>query len=312
MQLTMSFARPRWRPVLGVTVGAVLIGLAPVVPAAADPSGHTWQRLRTCESSDNYSIDTGNGYYGAYQFDESTWRSVGGTGRASDAIPGEQDARALILYRLRGWQPWSCASILGLAEDKDARSGRIDDIVVPTRSGSAPAWPGGSHGYRRGDDSDDILRWKVQMRTRGARLHGNGHFGRTTLKVVERIQRQNGLPETGVLGPVTWALAWTGDFRPSAPPAPPAPNPSPPPGNVGPVSSAPPMPGPHWFVRGDDSKVIQKWQRRMRKRGSTIHVNGHFGRKTLRVVKRVQRRNGRDQTGILGPVTWALAWTGKY
>ena len=43
--------------------------LVPMGSASADPSATTWHRLRMCESSDNYSIDTGNAHYGAYQFD---------------------------------------------------------------------------------------------------------------------------------------------------------------------------------------------------------------------------------------------------
>ena len=50
--------------------------------------------------------NTGNGFYGAYQFDLQTWQSVGGTGLPSDAPPAEQDARAKALYARRGAQPW--------------------------------------------------------------------------------------------------------------------------------------------------------------------------------------------------------------
>ncbi len=81
-----------------------------------------WYRLRMCESTNRYNINTGNGYYGAYQFDLSTWRSVGGSGYPHQASPAEQDYRALILYRNRGWGPWVCASLAGLSEDSDARS----------------------------------------------------------------------------------------------------------------------------------------------------------------------------------------------
>lgn len=33
--------------------------------------------VRQCESSGNYQVDTGNGYYGAYRFDEPTWLGLG-------------------------------------------------------------------------------------------------------------------------------------------------------------------------------------------------------------------------------------------
>ena len=56
--------------------------------ASADPSADDWYQLRMCESTNRYDINTGNGYYGAYQFDLSTWRSVGGSGYPNDAIAG--------------------------------------------------------------------------------------------------------------------------------------------------------------------------------------------------------------------------------
>lgn len=72
--------------------------------AAAAEGG--WAALRRCESGGNYQTNTGNGFYGAYQFDLQTWQSVGGTGLPSDAPPEEQDARARALYASRGAQPW--------------------------------------------------------------------------------------------------------------------------------------------------------------------------------------------------------------
>ncbi len=71
--------------------------------------------LRNCESSGNYKDDTGNGYYGAYQFSLSTWEGLGETGLPSQALPDVQDAAAYTLYRQNGWAPWpACSAILGL------------------------------------------------------------------------------------------------------------------------------------------------------------------------------------------------------
>jgi uncharacterized protein YabE (DUF348 family) len=47
--------------------------------------------LRQCESGGNYADDTGNGYYGAYQFSEGTWERDGYSGLPSDAAPATQD-----------------------------------------------------------------------------------------------------------------------------------------------------------------------------------------------------------------------------
>ena len=71
-----------------------------------EPTPEQWDALRHCESTNNYLVNTGNGYYGAYQFDQSTWESVGGSGRPHWAEPVVQDARARLLYARRGWTPW--------------------------------------------------------------------------------------------------------------------------------------------------------------------------------------------------------------
>lgn len=65
-----------------------------------------------CESGGNYRISTGNGYYGAWQFDRGTWRSNGGGkfgSTANKAPKWAQDYVAWKTWRARGWQPWACA-----------------------------------------------------------------------------------------------------------------------------------------------------------------------------------------------------------
>lgn len=69
-------------------------------------TGDLFSRIRQRESGGNYATNTGNGYYGAYQFSAGTWRSVGGSGLPSDASPAEQDMRAQMLYSMRGCSPW--------------------------------------------------------------------------------------------------------------------------------------------------------------------------------------------------------------
>ena len=66
-----------------------------------------WEKLRFCESTDNYRATSPSGKYrGAYQFDFATWQTVGGTGDPAASPPGEQDARARELYARRGDSPW--------------------------------------------------------------------------------------------------------------------------------------------------------------------------------------------------------------
>jgi hypothetical protein len=82
---------------------------------AGTPAGGVWAELRQCESNGNYSDNTGNGYYGAYQFSLQTWEGIGYTGLPSDAPPAVQDQAAQQLQARSGWGQWpACAARLGL------------------------------------------------------------------------------------------------------------------------------------------------------------------------------------------------------
>jgi len=77
-------------------------------------TGHlNWRALAKCESSGNPRAVNAAGYYGLYQFDGGTWRSVGGRGLAHQASSAEQTYRAQLLYRDRGRSPWPhCGRLL--------------------------------------------------------------------------------------------------------------------------------------------------------------------------------------------------------
>ncbi|WP_420838501.1 transglycosylase family protein [Barrientosiimonas humi] len=71
-----------------------------------------WDRIAQCESTGNWSINTGNGYYGGLQFDIRTWLGAGGgdfAPRADLASRAEQITVANRVYAERGLQPWGCA-----------------------------------------------------------------------------------------------------------------------------------------------------------------------------------------------------------
>lgn len=82
---------------------------------AATVNGSVWDRLAACESSGNWSINTGNGYYGGLQFSLASWRGVGGSGYPHQASKAEQIARAEQLLARQGWGAWpACSAKLGL------------------------------------------------------------------------------------------------------------------------------------------------------------------------------------------------------
>jgi len=106
---------------------SISAGLLATTPFVATPPAHAWSRydepptadnlesLRWCESTNDYGADTGNGYYGAYQFDLSTWEWLGYGGWPSEAAPEVQDAAVLDLYAYSNWDSWpSCSRWLGL------------------------------------------------------------------------------------------------------------------------------------------------------------------------------------------------------
>ncbi|GAA3048288.1 hypothetical protein GCM10010464_10690 [Pseudonocardia yunnanensis] len=88
----------------------------PRTPPAAEP---VWDRLAQCESSGDWAIDTGNGYYGGLQFDASTWRAYGGTEFAPSAHRATREQQITVATRVRddrgGYGSWpACARKLDL------------------------------------------------------------------------------------------------------------------------------------------------------------------------------------------------------
>jgi len=73
-------------------------------------TGDVWARLRACESGGRYNVNTGNGFYGAYQFHPKTWRSLGFPGLPHQAPPEMQDEAARKLQARSGWGQWPVCS----------------------------------------------------------------------------------------------------------------------------------------------------------------------------------------------------------
>src|SRR3954453_22477632 len=74
--------------------------------APASTASAPLQAIAACESGSNPSANTGNGFYGKYQFTMETWQSVGGTGNPAAASEADQERRAPMLYAQAGIAPW--------------------------------------------------------------------------------------------------------------------------------------------------------------------------------------------------------------
>jgi resuscitation-promoting factor RpfB len=84
-------------------------------PAAPVASGSVWDRLAQCEAGGNWSINTGNGYYGGLQFSAGSWHAMGGSGLPHQASRETQIAMGERLLAAQGWGAWpSCSRQLGL------------------------------------------------------------------------------------------------------------------------------------------------------------------------------------------------------
>lgn len=85
-------------------------------PAVAD--GSVWDAIAACESGGNWSINTGNGYQGGLQFNQSTWAAYGGTAYAPSADQATREQQIAVAERTQaaqGWGAWpACTAKLGL------------------------------------------------------------------------------------------------------------------------------------------------------------------------------------------------------
>lgn len=103
----------------GVAGAAVAVPLMGATNASA-ASVETWDAVAQCESGGNWSINTGNGYYGGLQFSQSSWAAAGGTqyaSRADLASKDQQIATAEKLLDMQGPGAWACAGAGGLTND---------------------------------------------------------------------------------------------------------------------------------------------------------------------------------------------------
>jgi LysM repeat protein len=160
-------------------VGAVATGapLALAGTASAAPES-AWDKLAQCESGGNWSINSGNGYYGGIQFNATTWRAFGGDGMPHQASKAEQIAVAERTLAAQGWGAWpACSRKMGLrghaAEPGKSATPTAKKAAAPARSG------GGNYVVKRGDTLSKI-----------AKAHG---------KSVKALASANGLANAHVL-----------------------------------------------------------------------------------------------------------------
>jgi hypothetical protein len=117
-KITMNSPKSRMgRTLLRLTLaGTVALGVPLAIAGTANAAPATvWDRLAQCESTGNWKINSGNGFFGGLQFTLSTWRGFGGQGMPHQASREQQIAVAERVLAGQGWKAWPvCSSKLGL------------------------------------------------------------------------------------------------------------------------------------------------------------------------------------------------------
>jgi len=101
----MAQIRKHVRIALGLTAAGVAGTAALLGPAsAAQASSVNWDAIAQCESGGNWSISTGNGFYGGLQFTKGTWKAYGGTKYASTANKASRSEQIRIAEKVLSGQ----------------------------------------------------------------------------------------------------------------------------------------------------------------------------------------------------------------
>ena len=104
------------------------------MPSANAVDGATWDALAQCESGGNWSINTGNGFYGGLQFTQQSWNGVGMSGSPATATRAQQIEAGERLLAIQGWGAWpACSAKLGLY----GKTGAAPTYTEPTTTVAA-------------------------------------------------------------------------------------------------------------------------------------------------------------------------------
>lgn len=136
----------------------------------------------------------------------------------------------------------------------------------------------------------------------------DGIYGADTTAKVKVWQKNHGLTPDGIWGPKSDAKGFPATSKPTTK-APAFPLPA---GyyfgpRSGPAQSVSGMVAPYGGPNG--SAGLKQWQQQMKNRGNAITVDGKYGDETARIAGNFQKQVGLTVDKLIGPATWAAAWT---
>ncbi|WP_200305468.1 transglycosylase family protein [Streptomyces adelaidensis] len=147
------------RASLTVTAGGAGMALPLIGTGVAEAADvETWDKVAACESTNDWNINTGNGYYGGLQFTQSTWEAYGGrayAARADLATKAEQIAIAEKVLDGQGPGAWPvCSDRAGLT--RGGGSTRTIEDVKPQTTPQSQAGKVDMYTVVRGDTLSEI------------------------------------------------------------------------------------------------------------------------------------------------------------
>jgi nucleoid-associated protein YgaU len=123
---------------VATTVGAAAVAATTFAgPAQAASSNAVWDRVAKCESSNNWHINTGNGFYGGLQFSAGTWRAYHGTKYASQANRATRLEQIEVARRVLASQGPGAWPVCGPRAGLTRSSGHATHAALPNKAGQA-------------------------------------------------------------------------------------------------------------------------------------------------------------------------------
>ncbi|MFI1924864.1 MULTISPECIES: transglycosylase family protein [unclassified Streptomyces] len=132
--------RPSKATRVATLAGVTGVAIAAPLMAAGNASAATaseWDAVAQCEAGGNWSINTGNGYYGGLQFSASTWAAYGGTAYASTADQASKSQQIAIGEKVLAGQGKGAWPVCGTGLSGAAYNGSSADSSGSGSSGSS-------------------------------------------------------------------------------------------------------------------------------------------------------------------------------
>ncbi|MFJ4205992.1 transglycosylase family protein [Streptomyces sviceus] len=132
--------RPSKTTRVAALAGVTGVAIAAPLMAAGNASAATaseWDTVAQCESGGNWSINTGNGYYGGLQFSASTWAAYGGTQYAAQANQASKSQQIAVAEKVLASQGKGAWPVCGTGLSSASYNGGSSSSSSSSNSGSS-------------------------------------------------------------------------------------------------------------------------------------------------------------------------------